>query len=60
MPVLVHSPLSTTSGANLNLPGVWFADDMPSFSGVMFVLFLLRFRLYAFVEAAALCSIVLR
>ena len=32
---------------------------MTSFSGVMLV-FLLRFRLYVFVEAAALCSIVLR
>ena len=33
---------------------------MTSFSGVTFVLFLLRFRFYAFVEAAALRSIVLR
>ena len=33
---------------------------MTSFSGVTFVFVLLRFRLYAFVEAAALRSIVLR
>ena len=33
---------------------------MTSFSGVTFSLVLLRFRLYDFVEAAALCSIVLR
>ena len=33
---------------------------MKSFSGVTFVFVLLRFRLYAFVEAAALRSIVLR
>ena len=33
---------------------------MTSFSGVTFVVVLLRFRLYAFVEAAALRSIVLR
>ena len=33
---------------------------MPSFSGVNFVLFWLRFRLHAFVEAAALRSIVIR
>ena len=50
---------------NLCPPGVWFADVMASFSGVTFVLFrfaLLRFvfRLYAFVEAAALRPIVLR
>ena len=52
-------------------PGAWFADVMTSFSGVTFVLFCfallcfallcfaLLFRLYAFVEAAALRSIVL-
>ena len=50
---------------NLYPPGVWFADAMTSYSGVTFVLFcfvLLSFifRLYAFVEAAALRSIVLR
>ena len=33
---------------------------MASFSGVTFCFVLLRFRLYDFVEAAALCSIVLR
>ena len=49
-----------TSGANLYPPGVWFADDMTSFSGVTFVFVLLRFRLYAFVEGATLRSIVLR
>ena len=48
-----------TSCANLYPPGVWFADAMTSFSGVPFFV-LLRFRLYAFVEAAALRSIVLR
>ena len=46
-------------------PDVWFADVMTSFSGVTFVLFCFAllcfvFRLYAFVEAAALRSIVLR
>ena len=46
-----------TSGANLCPPGVWFADVMTSFSGVTFVFVLLRFRLYAFVEVAALRSI---
>ena len=49
-----------TSGATLYPPGVWFADAMTYFSGVTFCLVLLRFRLYAFVEAAALRSIVLR
>ena len=33
---------------------------MASFSGVTFVFVLLRFRLYAFVEAAAFCLSVLR
>ena len=41
-------------------PGVWFADVMTSFSDVSFDFVLLRFRLYVFVEAAALRSIVLR
>ena len=51
----------TTSGANLYPPGVWFADVMTPFSGVTFVLFCFVFVfLYAFVEAAALRSIVLR
>ena len=49
-----------TSGANLCPPGLCFADVMTSFSGVRFVLFCFVFRLYAFVEAAALRSIVLR
>ena len=49
-----------TSGANLYPPGVWFADAMTFFSGVTFVFVLLRLRLYAFVEAADLLSIVLR
>ena len=47
-------------GANLYPPGVWFADAMGFFSGVTFVLFCFVFRLYAFVEAATLHSIVLR
>ena len=47
------------SGANLYPPGVWFADATSSFSGVTFVFVLLRF-VYAFTEAAALSSIVLR
>ena len=48
-------------GANLYPPGVWFADALAFFfSGVTFVLFCFVFRLYAFVEAAALRSIVLR
>ena len=48
-----------TSGANLYPPGVWFADAMTSlWCYVCFVL--LRFRLNAFVEAAALRSIVFR
>ena len=51
-----HSLLAT-SGANLYPPGVWFADVMSSFSGIIFVL--LCFRLYAFIEAEALRSIVL-
>ena len=45
------------SGANLYPPGIWFADGMSSFSRVAFVLF--RFRLYTFIEAAALRSVVL-
>ena len=44
--------------------GVWFADAMTPFSDdavtFVFVLLRFRFRLYAFVEAAALRSIVLR
>ena len=39
--------------------GVWFADVMTSFSGVPFVLFCFVFVYYAFVESAALRSIVL-
>ena len=46
--------------SNLYPPGVWFADAMAFFSSVTFVLFCFVFRLYAFVEAAALRSIVLR
>ena len=50
---------------SLLAPGVWFADVMTFSSGVSFVLLcfaLLCFvsRLYTFVEAAALRSIVLR
>ena len=46
---------------NLYPPGVWFADAMAFFSGVVtFVLFCFVFRPYAFIEAAALRSIVLR
>ena len=50
-----------TSGVNLCPPGVWFADrchDIFLWCYVCFVL--LCFRLYTFVEAAALRSIVLR
>ena len=47
------------SGANLYSPDVEFADVLTSFSGVTFF-FLLRFRRYAFIEAAALCSIAFR
>ena len=54
-----HSRLAT-SGANLYPPGVWFADVMSSFSDVTFVTVLFRFRLFAFTEAAAFRSIVLR
>ena len=39
---------------------LWFADAVASSSGVKFGFVLLRFRLYAFIEAAAFCSIVLR
>ena len=46
------------NGANLYPPGVWFADATSS--GVTLVFVLLRFRLYAFTEAAVLRSIVLR
>ena len=58
--MLVRSPLLTLAlnGANLYSPDVWFADAMASLSGVTFVL--LRVRLYALVEAAALRSIGLR
>ena len=48
------------SGADLYPLGVWIADLMTSFSGVAFLFVLLCFRLHAFYEAAALCSIVLR
>ena len=48
------------SPSNLYPPGIWFADAMAFFSGVTFVLFCFVFRLYGFVEAAALRSIVLR
>ena len=64
--MLVRSPLLTiaTSGANLCPPVVWFADVMTSFSGVAFLfcfaVLCFVFRLYAFVEAATLRSIVLR
>ena len=62
--VLVRSPLLTSHKWRELAPlGVWFADAMTSFSGLTFVLFcfaLLRFRIYAFVEAAALRSTVLR
>ena len=50
-----------TSGANLCPPGVWFADRCHGVFLWCYVGFvLLRFRLYAFVEAAALGSIALR
>ena len=53
-----------TSGANLYPPGVWFADICRvvfSVSAVINLCFvLLRFRRYAFVEAAVFRSIVLR
>ena len=50
-----------TSGANLYPRGAWFADVMMSFSGATFVLFCFVFVFYyAFIEAAALRSIVLR
>ena len=48
-----------TSGANLYPPGVWFADAMAFFLWCHVCFVLLRF-LYAFVEAAALRSVVLR
>ena len=54
---MVHS----TSGANLYLPGVWFADAMTSFSGVTIVLFCFVFVfMLKFAKAAALRSIVIR
>ena len=34
-----HPSQLATSGANLYLPGVWFADALTSFSGFTFVLF---------------------
>ena len=52
--------LLATGGANLYPPGVWFADTMTSLSGITCVMFCFVFNLYAFVEAAALRSIVLR
>ena len=48
-----------TSGGNLYPPGVWFADAGSSFSAAV-TLVLFRLHLYAFIEAAALRSIVLR
>ena len=45
--VLVRSPYLTiivTSGANLYAPGVWFADVMPSFFGVILVLVCFVFK----------------
>ena len=53
-----HSLLATSS-AHLYPPGVWFADVMLSFSGVTCVFVLFRFRVFAFIEAAGLYSIVL-
>ena len=44
---------------NLYPPGVWFADAVSSFSDT-FVSLCFRFRFFAFTEAAALRSIVLR
>ena len=53
--------LVATSGASVYPPGVWFADViMSSFSGVIIMFVLFRFHPYAFIEAAALRSIVLR
>ena len=48
------------SGANLYPRGLWFADVMTSLWCCYVCFVLLRFRLYAFVEASALRPIVLR
>ena len=53
-----------TSGANLYPPGVWFTDAMAFFFSLVLRLFCFAsffvYQVYAFVEAAALRSIVLR
>ena len=55
--------LSATIDANLYPPRVfWRADDvmLPSFSGIAIVFSLFGFRFSAFIESAAVCSIVFR